>query len=384
MEIFVVLYLLNRKDMRIIKFIIITSILFWFAACGEIEYPVPQASTIVPSFIYSSANENFAPDTVQFTNTTVALESGGIVSYTWNFGDGTTSTEKDPVHIFKNPGTYEVALVASNSDQLVTTEQNILIKDPNALFVRLFYIDDAQSGLFEVNGGSITTQGGGIGVEYDAESEVFYYSDIDNGAIWKADFNGGDHKLIVDGLNNPQDIALDAANNLLWVAERGTNSVIEVNLSNKTSQVLYSASNGLGELPVAIDHFEDKLYITCVEIDFESVWVAKKDGSEIVNIIDYSAGGYGYGLAIDKVNRRIYFDNRDNFEILSANLDGTGITKIADTNGRVFGIVVDNTNEKVYWSDFGDAVIRMANLDGSDVVDLALGLDSPRGLFFIE
>lgn len=370
--------------MKIMKYIIITSVSFWLAACGEIEYPVPQASTIVPSFIYSSANENFAPDTIQFTNTSVSLEAGGNVNYTWNFGDGITSTEKDPVHIFKNPGTYKVTLVASNSDQLVTTEQNILIKDPNALFVRLFYIDDAQSGLFEVNGGSITTQGGGIGVEYDPESEVFYYSDIDNGAIWKAGINGGDHELIVDGLNNPQDIALDAANNLLWVAERGTNSVIEVNLSNKTIQVLYSTSNGLGELPVAIDHFEDKLYITCVEIDFESVWVGRKDGSEIVNIIDYSAGGYGYGLAIDKVNRRIYFDNRDNFEILSANLDGTGITKIADTNGRIFGIVVDNTNQKVYWSDFGDAVIRMANLDGSDVIDLALGLDSPRGLFFIE
>ncbi len=370
--------------MKYIKYTIITTFLLWCAACGDVEYPVPQASTIVPSFSFSSSNEGFAPDTVRFTNGTIVLQEGGEARYTWNFGDGTTSIEKDPVHIFKNPGTYKVTLVATNNNQLATAEQSILVKDPNALAVRLFYIDDGQNALFEVNGESLATQGGGIGVEYDPGSESYFYSDADNGAIWKAKLSGGDHELIIEGLSNPQDIALDAANNLLWVADRGANAIVEVNLVNKTSQVLYSTSNGLGELPIAIDHFEDKLYITCVEIDFESVWVGKKDGSEIVNIIDYVAGGYGYGLAIDKVNRKIYFDNRDDFEILSANLDGTGITKFADTNGRVFGIAVDNTNGKIYWSDFGDSIIKMANLDGTEVVNLAIGLDSPRGLFFIE
>ena len=39
------------------------------------------------------------------------------VSYTylWDFGDGTTSTEEDPVHIYASPGIYTVTLTATNS-----------------------------------------------------------------------------------------------------------------------------------------------------------------------------------------------------------------------------------------------------------------------------
>ncbi|MGF1638423.1 MAG: PKD domain-containing protein [Cyclobacteriaceae bacterium] len=370
--------------MKIIKFPLIIAVITWLVGCGDADFPVPQASTVVASFSYTSLNDNFAPDNIQFTNTSVLLEEGGDAIYTWNFGDGTISNEKDPEHTFENPGTYNVKLVVVNNDQLSETTQSILIKDPNALLVRLFYFDESQKSIREVNGSSFTTQGGGFGVEYDPESGAVYYSDLDNGSVWKTDITGSNHELIIDNLNSPQDIALDAANNLLWVVERTSSSIVQVNLTNKTSSTLYNIANGLGELPIAIDHFEDNLYITCVEIDFESVWVAKKDGSEIKNIIDYGTGGYGYGLAIDKVNRKIYFDNRDAFEILTSNLDGTGINKFADTNGRVYGIAIDNTNGKVYWSDNGDRAIRMANLDGTDVVDVALNLNSNYGLFFIE
>jgi PKD repeat protein len=370
--------------MKFLKYTIIFVFVVWVNACTEDNIPVPQASTLVPSFSYSSLNENFAPDTIQFTNTTETFGAAGEVTYTWNFGDGTLSHEADPIHIFKNPGTYDVKLVVVNDDQLSESTQSILVKDPNALFVRLFYIDDNQKVISEVNGASLATQGGGIGIEYDASTGDLYYSDVDNGAIWKVNLESGVEEKIIENLDEPQDIALDANEQLLWVADRGANAIIEVDLTNNSSKELFTAADGLGELPVAIDQFEDKLYITCVEIDFESVWVAKKDGSEITNIIDYAAGGYGYGIAIDKTNRKIYFDNRDNFEILSANLDGSDITKVTDTNGRIYGMVVDNANGKLYWSDFGDAAIKMANLDGSEVVNIALDLDSPRGLFFID
>jgi len=309
---------------------------------------------------------------------------GDVTNMFDHFGDGRISNELNPTHVFKEPGTYDVKLVAVNNDQLVEFGESILIKDPNSLAVRLFYIDDSQRQITEISGSSIATLGGGIGMEYDPASGDIYYSDIDNSTVRKVNLESGNDVLIIDNLGEPQDIALDAANELLWIADRGSNSIVEVDLTDNSSRELYTAAGGLGELPVAIDHFQDKLYITCVEIDFESVWVARKDGTEIVNIIDYSSGGYGYGIAIDKVNQKIYFDNRDNFEILSANLDGTSIQKLADTNGRVFGLAVDNANGKLYWSDNGDAAIRMSNLDGSGVVDIALGLDSPRGIFFID
>ena len=35
----------------------------------------------------------------------------GDISYAWTFGDGSTSTEANPTHIYAEPGTYTVCLV---------------------------------------------------------------------------------------------------------------------------------------------------------------------------------------------------------------------------------------------------------------------------------
>jgi PKD repeat protein len=44
--------------------------------------------------------------TSQFVDKSV----GDIISWTWSFGDGITSTEQNPIHFFEHPGIYTVAL----------------------------------------------------------------------------------------------------------------------------------------------------------------------------------------------------------------------------------------------------------------------------------
>lgn len=53
----------------------------------------------------------FAPCKAAFTNTTQ-----NAVSYYWDFGDGTNSTQKDPLHIYLKGGIYNVVLTAMNID----------------------------------------------------------------------------------------------------------------------------------------------------------------------------------------------------------------------------------------------------------------------------
>jgi PKD repeat protein len=57
------------------------------------------------SWVGESTNE-----TVYFTNT-----SSNATSYFWNFGDGNTSTETNPTHIFTDDGNYTISLTASNN-----------------------------------------------------------------------------------------------------------------------------------------------------------------------------------------------------------------------------------------------------------------------------
>ncbi|MGA9761125.1 MAG: S8 family serine peptidase [Gaiellaceae bacterium] len=70
----------------------------------------PQAS-FAPSAI-----AGIAPLTVNFSNS-----STNTTSQVWTFGDGTTSSEISPLHVFGKPGTYTVTLLASRSPGENTT-----------------------------------------------------------------------------------------------------------------------------------------------------------------------------------------------------------------------------------------------------------------------
>lgn len=48
-------------------------------------------------------------DTVEFTNTSV-----GASAYTWNFGDGNTSANFSPTHVYDTAGTYQVSLIVQD------------------------------------------------------------------------------------------------------------------------------------------------------------------------------------------------------------------------------------------------------------------------------
>lgn len=50
--------------------------------------------------------------TVNFTDMSI----GTIETYFWNFGDGETSTEINPVHLYKQPGIYTVGLTITNGN----------------------------------------------------------------------------------------------------------------------------------------------------------------------------------------------------------------------------------------------------------------------------
>jgi PGF-pre-PGF domain-containing protein len=52
------------------------------------------------------------PLTIQFTDTS----TGFPASWNWNFGDGTSSTEQNPMHTYFSAGTYNVTLVVSSAD----------------------------------------------------------------------------------------------------------------------------------------------------------------------------------------------------------------------------------------------------------------------------
>lgn len=63
-------------------------------------------------FSYSAGEDCGTPAPVSFNNKSTGT---GQINYEWDFGDGTTSEEQNPVHVYQNAGVYTVKLIAVNS-----------------------------------------------------------------------------------------------------------------------------------------------------------------------------------------------------------------------------------------------------------------------------
>jgi len=71
------------------------------------------------SFTFSPSKPQVG-QTVQFTDQSTDSD-GTIVSWAWNFGDGGTSTSRNPTHTYGSAGTYTVSLTVTDNDGLTAT-----------------------------------------------------------------------------------------------------------------------------------------------------------------------------------------------------------------------------------------------------------------------
>lgn len=104
-----------------------------------------------------------SPLTVVFTNGS----SGTIVSYEWNFGDGTLSTEENPIHVFTGTGKKIVTLTVTNTvGSTRAIAEIVLIQVPLIITKKrrgYYYIIDTENDLvwvYDLDGVYVKTFGG--------------------------------------------------------------------------------------------------------------------------------------------------------------------------------------------------------------------------------
>ncbi len=87
--------------------------------CNTTVFENVRVNAVVPAFDIASEE---CSSLVTFTNLTE-----GVIQSAWDFGDGNTSTDANPVHTYDTPGMYEVALTVTdlNSNCVNTTTQLI-------------------------------------------------------------------------------------------------------------------------------------------------------------------------------------------------------------------------------------------------------------------
>lgn len=339
-------------------------------SCSDDDFPVPPAST-VPSFNYTISNDEFAPATVAFTNTSIVPETVGTATYYWNFGDGKSSSETNPTYVYDEAGLYVVNLVVTTSTSLEIKEfsKTIVIKDPAATGTPIYYTDGSKvyQGLINTQTPIFTPLNGVVAqtsysMAMDTVNNKLYISDYAANKIYRANLDGSSFEDFRTNVDSPIAMAFDYQENQLYFNTSNGVQRSDLNssdLSQKEDFVTGQANDPDG---LAIDLINRKLYW----INYNGgLWSKNLDGtgeSEIIPGVE--------GASVIVVKDRIYYDEyvaSGDIRIKSANLDGTDISTIAVGVSRVvYGLAYDPHEQKIYWGDRSTDTMMRANLDGSD------------------
>ena len=183
--------------------------------CSKDETPTPapvnkepQTPAISIDFSFSVKNEE-DPLTIQFDNATLHADQ-----YDWDFGDGNTSTTKDPLHTFPKEGDYTVTLKAYTKKEQKELFKTVTVLAPSATIAGTWdlitgeyqntAIADLKAELiFKENGQysasfSIGSEKGSASASYTLEEETKFKSNLPeslilNGISFSSDGMGGFH-----------------------------------------------------------------------------------------------------------------------------------------------------------------------------------------------
>ncbi|MDA0379232.1 MAG: PKD domain-containing protein, partial [Bacteroidetes bacterium] len=113
----------------------------------------------VPAQIVSIRASNNTPDTQTAVTFSASINGDTPISYAWNFGDGSTSSQASPSHTFSEPGTYTVQLNASNKAGSDSRSMTLTVNWYEAAICR--EVTELSSAFFDRNSSVLTAEGTG-------------------------------------------------------------------------------------------------------------------------------------------------------------------------------------------------------------------------------
>ena len=159
------------------------------------EQSITVSSSVVLTASYTYSVEDLA---VTFTNT-----STGAESYSWDFGDGNSSTDESPVHTFAGAGIYTVVLTATAGMESATDEQSITVSSPTGLgdshFDAIQVYPNPTNGIVRIE---LKEHTGDTSVKiFDLKGSLLYSRDMGNPGLYLiniSDYENGTYLMQVD------------------------------------------------------------------------------------------------------------------------------------------------------------------------------------------
>jgi len=369
--------------------------------CKKYEMGNPLPSTVA-DFSYEVGNNGYAPAEVTFTN-----KSLNATGYHWDFGNGQTSAEANPVVFFETPGLYTVTLTATPVNDV---HYNVLVKtmvvnvkdinagksqvlyfttrNPDGGGVHMVILDDNAPQVQDFEEVELTRP---YGVIADSVSGKVFVSDYSLGYIYSFDADGKNPVRILD-VNVPgQEIvdspeAMMVIDGMLYWGRPG--GIYRCNLDGTNPEVYIQTGIDIApEYPIDMqyDAATGNIYLVNDKTDYTGGYFSMNfDGTNMQELIaDIDGTALEADFETGKVYLAIYASETPlyDFGIYSCNLDGSDLLKIADYGDKAtWGVAIDHERDKLFWSfkmsnTGADGKIIRANLDGSGQEEWITGVN---------
>ena len=179
----------------------------------------------------------------------------------------------------------------------------------------------------------------------------------------------------VAGLSDNFVVAADAENGHIYFDRGSPSEIVRADADGSNPTVIING-NGGNVFGLAVDPAAGYLFWS----DFNTairVMRSDLDGSNVMQIASATSPS---GMAVDPVNRKVYFITYNSTTLYRVNYDGTGQESIVSgLTGQGVGVAVDSVAGKVYYSDRADSIF-VADLDGSNAAVLISGQTAVQGI----
>lgn len=318
-------------------------------------------------FTYNVNGDEYTLDyyvvsTIQFTNTSV--KTGAV---TWDFGDGTTSTEANPLHKYEKAGTYKVTLtvegagsrtyplmifdivpvlsIAEQSTEIIEINNTTLsfnLELPNPENLKVKYVWTFPEGTFDENGNPLTSFTGYSdeqgNIEYPGKVkfqnigsqkvEIASWFDVD-----------GENRRLEDSYINVQVGCNDPAPTLYYAQRKGNIKALKL--------------VDLSKLPAGTKVFPYDMGVSAGNMVMNLVYAEVPAEDEEGNAIQQ-----GWVYILDAGKQYYYINDEDGVlgdgMITAMRTDGTGVnTVITNVGGPAFNDPFQGYayNGNLYYSD---------------------------------
>ncbi len=332
---------------------------------------------ILPAADFSTnASNGFAPLSLQFND-----NSENSTEWGWDFGDGSCSSEQNPVHTYSSAGNYTVDLIVSNANGTDSMTSEINVK--NSPIGPFAYITNSGNRTVSVidtatNDITATVNVGNHpwGVAVRSDGKVVYVTNVYNNNVSVIDTATNTVKATVNGFKEPWGVAVTPDGKMVYVANSASNKVSVIDAATNT--IAETVIVGTDPRGVAVTPDGKTVYVT--NQNNNNVSVIDTVTNKVITNVD--VGSQPWGVSISPDGTKVHVANYGSSTVSVIDAATNFVSATVHVGHNPVGIAFTPDGTKAYVTNFGSNNVSVIDTATGTVTTIISVGNKPYGVAF--